>query len=629
MIIVAAALIGKALPTASDATHLARLEARVAAHESRLAALEAASPSAASVNSKVEDAETCSARWLRTAQDGFCETSDGGGDCAVGDRGSWALSAAEASSWEAAAAACTAHCTACPRCKFASASLVHRDCTWTHSEQGCELQTFVHGFKTAAGCQVLEEGSSPANAAALPIGTILDHRASASSAGSRTPDRKQPLEAPSERPLWLAIGVIVAPNVYIKPPAGSSSNSSGSSSSSVSSSSVGSRFHHQSFASLLNGTVAWQYVTSDARYHADPRFLVVRCRDGPFAGLSDDDAATALASACACKTILWFRKALDLFPRARFLAKLEDDAAVHDARLLTELRHAHTRFGPQALLWYGMFQWAGLHPASRRNGWFCGEGDDLLGVPEPNCPQPRPPTGRRRLAPGGAADDGAATGGAADGAEGRAASEGGAVVGPFASGGMDVRSRRFAEVLSRCAFAHEYAHEWTALKLHGGCEDYRLESCGVSDWAGACDSIQGYLLVRCMREQRWATSEPSGEPRSSDVTLLHLTGGKFHAPPTRAQTTVVHGGTLKGGDASAAERDAWRWHLGAAMLPLEFTLSLSERGARWCPLNRSAVAAFERARRSAGRACHAGTVPCNSVAEDEELRLNRLRRQRR
>ena len=33
-------------------------------------------------------------------------------------------------------------------------------------------------------------------------------------------------------------------------------------------------------------------------------------------------------------------------------------------------------------------------------------------------------------------------------------------------------------------------------------------------------------------------------------------------------------------DASAAERDAWRWHLGAAMLPLEFTLSLSERGAQ-------------------------------------------------
>ena len=77
-----------------------------------------------------------------------------------------------------------------------------------------------------------------------------------------------------------------------------------------------------------------------------------------------DELTTAVASACACKTILWFRRALRLFPGARFLAKAEDDSALHDARIVVELRLASLRYGPSAAIWYGLMQWAAIDPAS-------------------------------------------------------------------------------------------------------------------------------------------------------------------------------------------------------------------------------------------------------------------------
>ena len=133
------------------------------------------------------------------------------------------------------------------------------------------------------------------------------------------------LESASATPLWLAVGVIVSPGVKVVPAERGASHKRGL------------RFLHQSFVSRLNGTIAWQWVTTEAQRHADPRFTVVKCRDGPFtnadgARMRGDELTTAVASACACKTILWFRRALRLFPGARFLAKAEDDSALHDAR---------------------------------------------------------------------------------------------------------------------------------------------------------------------------------------------------------------------------------------------------------------------------------------------------------
>ena len=72
------------------------------------------------------------------------------------------------------------------------------------------------------------------------------------------------------------------------------------------------------------------------------------------------------------------------------------------------------------------------------------------------------------------------------------------------------------------------------------------------------------------------------------------------------------------------------------MLPLEFRLTLSEQGAQWEALNRTAATAFQHAQfsagstrgHSAGRACHGGGVPCEGVLDDDALRLHRQRRRR-
>ena len=529
----------------------------------------------------------CTNAWISNARDGFCTVADfGGGDCLNGDKGSWSLPPAT-DSWRTAAATCTARCHACARCRFLSISLRWKDCTWSHED--CELQHHVPGFRTAPRCTWKDGGGR------VPrfLGDIHERQTGSSF------DRSSPLEAPSGKQLWLAVGVILAPGVNI------------ASSQDPSPLHVGSRFLHQGFASLLNGTVAWQYVTTDTSRHDDPRFVVVRCRDGPFSfDMSNVDRPASLASACACKTILWFRRALELFPRARFYAKLEDDAALHDARVLTELRHAYGRYGPEELMWYGYFQWAGLHPESRRNGWFCGEGDNLLRVFAPRCPQPR-----NRHQPRAALKIVSATG--ASNAS-HANDKGRALVGPFASGGLDVRSHRLTQALSRCGIAHQYAHEWTSAHAHAGCEDHRVGECGPNDYCAACDAIQGDIIMRCMGEGWWSTA---GLP--DEVTLLHLTWSKFHAPVPMASTSVVHAGELKDGDAAAPRREAYRWHIGHAMLPLEFRFSLSSSGAQWRAMNASAVAAYEAVSRSASKLCAERTGPCEPVPDDAALRLDR------
>lgn len=99
----------------------------------------------------------CAEAWLSKAEDGYCDTTDEGeSDCVGGDKGSWPLSPADASSWRHAAAACTAKCASCSRCRHVSVSPQWKDCSWFY-EQRCEPQHSVQGFKTAPACAHLDD----------------------------------------------------------------------------------------------------------------------------------------------------------------------------------------------------------------------------------------------------------------------------------------------------------------------------------------------------------------------------------------------------------------------------------------------------------------------------------------
>ena len=81
---------------------------------------------------------------------GPCGTASDAGDCRAGSKGSWPLTAREASSWEAAAAACERRCLACERCRFISMSTHWRDCSWFHSCDLGALRHDVFGFLSTA-----------------------------------------------------------------------------------------------------------------------------------------------------------------------------------------------------------------------------------------------------------------------------------------------------------------------------------------------------------------------------------------------------------------------------------------------------------------------------------------------
>lgn len=389
--------------------------------------------------------------------------------------------------------------------------------------------------------------------------------------------------------------------------------------------------------SRTNGTVAWQWVTVDESRRSDPRFTVVPCRDGPFRGGAGVDVGTLIASACGCKTVYWFRRALHLYPHARFIAKAEDDSGLHDGRIVTELAHAwHAR--PGMPMWYGYFQWAGLNPASRRNGWYCGEGDNLLKTLEPRCPQPRqgkfagndPNAVPLRVD----ADDHAATRRNEHIAArwGTEASESSAV-GPFASGGLDIRSRRLAQMVAEAGFDVHFAREWTepdpVLGGHGGCED-GVASCGALDWAGACDGLQGYLIARTLRkaiQQNVNASSSAGHLTAAfarNVTALHLTTRKFHYPPTTSATSVMHAGELKGAQKFTAPPN-WTYNTGLAVLPLAMRLVPTAQGIGWRPEAQSGVDAFlDPVASSMGCQPDGTGVPCMAIPNEHELALHQV-----
>ena len=244
-------------------------------HDKLVAGVATVSAPAASANSSA----SCVDQWLTDARDGYCVEAQLNQDCEHDDQGSFALTPGQTSSWQHAVAACARHCERCQRCQHMSVSRVHADCTWSYGP--CEPRTGVAGFRTA-----------PFRCA---------HRAEQRRAymdDSAEPPRglnRAPLEAVSTSPLWLAIGVVVPPGVVVVP-----SHEELLAARRTKADVAGLRFMHQSLVSRLNGTVAWQWVTAEAKHEADPRFTVVACRDGPFTMPSEDDRVTAIASACAC-----------------------------------------------------------------------------------------------------------------------------------------------------------------------------------------------------------------------------------------------------------------------------------------------------------------------------------------
>ena len=64
---------------------------------------------------------------------GFCEVTEGEGDCARGDKGTWETHAAGQADGLRDLAGCMRRCGACARCNWVSFSHMHEDCSWFHA----------------------------------------------------------------------------------------------------------------------------------------------------------------------------------------------------------------------------------------------------------------------------------------------------------------------------------------------------------------------------------------------------------------------------------------------------------------------------------------------------------------
>ena len=87
---------------------------------------------------------------------GYCNATDGPGDCTIGDKGSWRITS-ETITWVDAQKHCALLCESCHRCRFYYVSLKHRECSWF---QACDmLKHEFNGFLTAP--RPLWRGTSP------------------------------------------------------------------------------------------------------------------------------------------------------------------------------------------------------------------------------------------------------------------------------------------------------------------------------------------------------------------------------------------------------------------------------------------------------------------------------------
>ena len=467
-------------------------------------------------------------RWLASASHGWCEiTVAGEGDCEAGFSGSWTLDDGQVRSDEAAAQSCLSLCLGCARCRYITINRGARDCSWYAA---CDLTRLHDRRKEFLSGAVRDRLEAPTRPPRRFAATRL---------------------AVDPRPLTVALGIVARPN-----------------SSAVELPSAGDG----------GGDVAWRLVTTVAPTVPDARVVVVPCPDG----FNRRREYGEMQFSCFCKTAWWFRRALQLFPRARFVGKTEEDSVINAARLSIELRlgleqaaaaaaarprHARDGGGPMVL--YGHLSWA-VHDG--KLGAFCSAGDDVMSTPLPNC----------------------RSGWSAD-----------AVAAPFASGGLDVRSRALAERMASCDPL------WTYL-------DHR-------DFYGDCDGLQGFFMAQCLGDGGGGGGGGGGgssggdDSGSEEVVALHLTSEKFRPPPPAhtaasrqdsswAHAVVLHPVTDR--RAMPRRADRWRapWADEPGLLPLGFTLRPAAQHLSWRPTNRSAVRMYERHRQVPQRLCQ--HLPC-------------------
>ncbi|KAL1519126.1 hypothetical protein AB1Y20_003389 [Prymnesium parvum] len=280
--------------------------------------------------------------------------------------------------------------------------------------------------------------------------------------------------------LWLAMGVIVTKHA---PP-----------------------FRRQT-EGLLG--MEWRYVSTRSDHRRDPQYVVVPCTDFFESNASRvPKTAMGFQFSCFCKTAHWFRRALTLFPSARFIGKMEDDSVLFDARVLAELMSAaqlarrEPPRRPRALapmLWYGHFDWAMHMSGDLAHAKFCSVGDNAMLVSAPSC------------------------------------ARGVGVLALFANGGLDIRSRALAERAAACDLVWAYID--------------RFNSSNAS-YLASCDGLQGFFMARCFADELNATQKPAqqrarsrGAPAASApvwiLTALHLPWPKYH-PPSRGIGARMH-----------------------------------------------------------------------------------------
>ena len=179
----------------------------------------------------------------------------------------------------------------------------------------------------------------------------------------------------NKKPLWLAMGVLVAES---SPP------------------------FRRMTPGLPPGSVEWRYISTREVHNSDARYVVVPCPDVFLANTSKAvKTAMGFQFSCFCKTTHWFRSALELFARARFIGKMEDDSVLYDDRVLAELVSAYyrtMRISRQPLLWYGHFDWS-VHMPGTLNGIYCASGDNVMLTTQPPCNKGRHVASQRKHQP--------------------------------------------------------------------------------------------------------------------------------------------------------------------------------------------------------------------------------------
>lgn len=386
-------------------------------------------------------------------------------------------------------------------------------------------------------------------------------------------------------------------------------------------------------------SVSWRYVTTERSRADDPLFAVVDCPDIFFANATTYVAGNrnkivmGFQFSCFCKTAAWYRVALELEPTARFVGKMEDDSVLHDSRVIAELMHfqrlarreaAAARVRKPLPIWYGHFAWALFHDNGRAR--FCGDADDHLVETAPRvCARHVREAGAR------------------------------GILAPFASGGLDVRSRSLVEQLAACEQVWQFIRGFDASNV---------------SYQASCDGQQGYFAARCLalahdestprasvHAQHALTSPDAGGVAAASqflastssslpsptldtrvATLLHLPWPKFHKPNNvngaRLHSSILHphrpcSARASGGRAKLTERErlcaemmptSWRWNLGHGLLPFQYTLHgtvaqpSGMRSLWWQPRNRSMLRLYNRlhAHREDDKYCE--MLPCGIAA---------------